>query len=172
MPSVRWSTALTDSWSRCVPATSVSVEPTWPLPSPQRNALFLFLASQGLQKPLKAMVHPWPGLLQPFLDTAYRRASRAGFSLWEAGLVQRWMRAAEGRDGFQDGGAAPLVPGHLCLVPDASLAGGAVVPSPTASSWSLLIPGTVRTWLLCRPHGPACGLCPVGSRFVPWPHCL
>ena len=57
------------------------------------------------------MVHPWPGLLQPFLDTAYRRASRAGFSLWEAGLVQRWMGAAEGTDGLQDGSAAPWPPG-------------------------------------------------------------
>lgn len=77
----------------------------------EKCTFFFFFASQGLQKPLKAMVHPWPGFLQPFLDTAYRGASRAGFSLWEAGLVQRWVGAAEGRDGLQDGNAAPWSPG-------------------------------------------------------------
>lgn len=61
---------------------------------------------------------------------------------------------------------SPLVRGHLCLVPDAPLAKGAVVTRPTASSWSLPIPGAVRTWLLCGPRSPACGLGQVSSPFV------
>lgn len=73
------------------------------------------MLSQRLQKPLKAMVHkpqnhPCPGLLQPSLCPIHRGPSRAGFSLGEAGLTPRQMGAAScgGREGLQDGSAAPL----------------------------------------------------------------
>lgn len=80
-------------------------------------------------------------LLQPSLGTIHRGASRAGFSVWGAGLALRWMGQQEGEMGSGTEVQPPCPWGPLPRGLRCTLARGAVVTCPTASSWSLPTPG-------------------------------